>query len=56
LAKLATRVAKRVCRVGDFTDTSLSGAVYPKKSETLDRVLAREPHSGERDRTCPGPS
>jgi hypothetical protein len=31
LAKLAARVAKRVRRFGDFTDTSLSGAIYPKQ-------------------------
>ena len=29
MAKLAARVAKRDRRVGDFTDTSLSGWVYP---------------------------
>jgi hypothetical protein len=29
LAKLAARVAKRDRRVGDFTDTSLSGGRYP---------------------------
>ena len=29
MAKLAAPLCGRVCRVGDFTGTSLSGAVYP---------------------------
>jgi hypothetical protein len=40
LAKLARPVAERVCRVGDFIGTSLSGWVYPKSSEGVSTVVA----------------